>query len=41
MLALVDDVPRTLRLDQFISHWIRHQMQVIQRRTAYRLAENY
>ncbi len=42
MLALVDDVPRTLRLDQFISHWVRHQVQVIQRRTRYRLekAEN-
>jgi len=39
MLALVDDVPRTLRLDQFLSHWIRHQIQVIQRRTAYRLDE--
>jgi DNA gyrase subunit A len=39
MLALVDDVPRTLRLDQFISHWVRHQIQVIQRRTAYRLEE--
>ena len=37
MLALVDDVPRTLRLDQFISYWIKHQIQVIQRRTAYRL----
>ena len=31
MLALVDSVPRTLRLDQFISYWIRHQIQVIQR----------
>lgn len=39
MLALVDDVPRTLRLDQFISLWIKHQMEVIRRRTAYRLAE--
>ena len=39
MLALVDEVPRTLRLDQFISYWIAHQMEVIQRRTAYRLAE--
>ncbi len=38
MLALVDDVPRTLRLDQFISYWVRHQIQVIQRRTAFRLA---
>ena len=37
MLALVDGVPRTLRLDQFIIYWIRHQIQVIQRRTAYRL----
>ena len=33
MLALVDDVPRTLRLDQFISYWISHQVEVIQRRT--------
>ncbi len=39
MLALVDSVPRTLRLDQFISYWVRHQIQVIQRRTAYRLEE--
>jgi len=37
MLALVDGVPRTLRLDQFVKHWIAHQIQVIQRRTAYRL----
>jgi DNA gyrase subunit A len=37
MLALVDDVPRTLRLDQFISHWIAHQVEVIQRRTQHRL----
>ena len=37
MLALVDDVPRTLRLDQFISYWVTHQMEVIQRRTQYRL----
>ncbi|MCL1839128.1 MAG: DNA gyrase subunit A [Propionibacteriaceae bacterium] len=40
MLALVDEVPRTLRLDQFISYWVRHQISVIQRRTAYRLAES-
>ncbi len=39
MLALVDSVPRTLRLDQFIVYWIRHQIQVIQRRTAYRLRD--
>ena len=37
MLALVDDVPRTLRLDQFITHWITHQIEVIQRRTQHRL----
>ena len=37
MLALVDGVPRTLTLDQFISHWITHQIEVIQRRTRYRL----
>ncbi|MBI4901272.1 MAG: DNA gyrase subunit A [Actinobacteria bacterium] len=37
MLALVDDVPRTLRLDQFISYWIRHQLDVIVRRTRFRL----
>jgi DNA gyrase subunit A len=37
MLALVDDVPRTLTLDQFVSHWITHQIDVIQRRTRFRL----
>ncbi|GAA2084012.1 DNA gyrase subunit A [Aeromicrobium tamlense] len=37
MLAIVDDVPRTLTLDGFISHWIRHQVDVIRRRTEYRL----
>ncbi|MDQ3485804.1 MAG: DNA gyrase subunit A, partial [Actinomycetota bacterium] len=37
MLALVDGVPRTLTLDQFISHWVTHQVEVIQRRTRYRL----
>jgi DNA gyrase subunit A len=37
MLALVDDVPRTLTLDQFVSHWIHHQIEVIQRRTRFRL----
>ena len=39
MLALVDDVPRTLRLDQFISYWVTHQIEVIQRRTQHRLDE--
>ena len=37
MLALVDGVPRTLTLDQFVTHWIAHQIEVIQRRTRYRL----
>jgi len=37
MLALVDGVPRTLTLDQFVSHWVAHQIVVIQRRTRYRL----
>jgi DNA gyrase subunit A len=37
MLALVDGVPRTLTVDQFISNWIDHQIDVIQRRTRYRL----
>ncbi|MDN3495072.1 DNA gyrase subunit A [Planococcus sp. APC 4015] len=39
MLAIVDGVPRTLPLDGFISHWIDHQINVIVRRTAYRLRE--
>jgi DNA gyrase subunit A len=37
MLALVDGVPRTLSLEQFIRYWIGHQIEVIRRRTAYRL----
>jgi DNA gyrase subunit A len=37
MLALVDGIPRTLTLDQFISYWIDHQIDVIQRRTRFRL----
>ncbi len=39
MLALVDGVPRTLRLDEFIRYYIDHQIEVIVRRTKYRLAE--
>jgi DNA gyrase subunit A len=39
MLALVDGVPRTLPIDQFISQWVTHQIEVIQRRTRFRLAE--
>ena len=37
MLALVDGVPRTLSLDAFITHWIDHQIEVIVRRTSFRL----
>ena len=37
MLALVDGVPRTLTIDAFVTNWIAHQIEVIQRRTAYRL----
>jgi DNA gyrase subunit A len=37
MLALVDGVPRTLRLDQLIRHWVAHQINVIVRRTQYLL----
>jgi DNA gyrase subunit A len=39
MLALVDDVPRTLSIDAFIRHWVNHQLDVISRRTAYLLKE--
>ncbi|WP_290515982.1 DNA gyrase subunit A [Aeromicrobium sp.] len=39
MLAIVDDVPRTLTLDGFISNWLTHQIEVIQRRTQYLLDE--
>ncbi|MFM8352480.1 MAG: DNA gyrase subunit A, partial [Actinomycetales bacterium] len=37
MLALVDGVPRTLTLEQFIRYWVAHQVEVIVRRTQYRL----
>jgi DNA gyrase subunit A len=37
MLALVDGVPRTLSVEQFVRSWITHQIEVIQRRTRYRL----
>lgn len=39
MLAIVDGVPRTLAIDGFISYWIAHQIDVIVRRTEYRLRE--
>jgi len=39
MLAIVDGVPRTLRLDQFVRHYVAHQIEVIVRRTRFRLRE--
>ena len=37
MLAIVEGVPRTLRLDQVIRHYVRHQLDVVVRRTRYLL----
>lgn len=37
MLAIVDGIPRTLPIDGFITHWIDHQIDVIVRRTTFRL----
>jgi DNA gyrase subunit A len=37
MLAIVDGVPRTLSLDGFIREWVNHQVEVIVRRTQFRL----
>ena len=37
MLALVDGVPRTLSLDAFVHHWVTHQIDVVVRRTQFRL----
>ncbi|MBC7518610.1 MAG: DNA gyrase subunit A [Microbacteriaceae bacterium] len=37
MLAIVDGIPRTLPLDGFITAWVAHQIDVIVRRTSYRL----
>jgi DNA gyrase subunit A len=39
MLALVDGVPRTLRLDQMIRYWVAHQIEVVLRRTRYLLRQ--
>ncbi|NNG37401.1 DNA gyrase subunit A [Nakamurella sp. DB0629] len=39
MLAIVDGVPRTLRLDQMVGYYVAHQIDVITRRTQYRLDE--
>ncbi len=37
MLAIVDGIPRTLSLDGFITAWAEHQIEVIVRRTQFRL----
>jgi DNA gyrase subunit A len=37
MLALVDGVPRTLNLAQVLTHYIAHQVEVVTRRTQFRL----
>lgn len=39
MLALVDGVPRTLSLDGFVHYWVKHQIDVIVRRTKFRLTK--
>ncbi|QGU03310.1 DNA gyrase subunit A [Corynebacterium comes] len=39
MLSIVDGVPRTLRLDQMLRYYVAHQIQVIVRRTQFRLDE--
>ena len=37
MLAIVDGVPRTLRLDEMVRYYVAHQVEVIVRRTRYQL----
>ncbi|MEJ7647533.1 MAG: DNA gyrase subunit A [Nakamurella sp.] len=39
MLSIVDSVPRTLRVDQMVSYYVAHQIEVITRRTQHRLDE--
>jgi len=39
MLAIVDGVPRTLRLDEFVRYYVAHQVDVIVRRTRYQLRQ--
>ena len=39
MLALVDGVPRTLNLAQVLTHYVAHQVEVVTRRTRFRLAK--
>ncbi len=39
MVALVDGVPRTLNLAQMIIHYVAHQVEVVRRRSQYRLGK--
>ncbi len=39
MLAIVDGIPRTLRLDEMVRYYVAHQVEVIVRRTRYRLRQ--
>ncbi len=39
MVSLVDGVPRTLDIGQMLGHYLDHQMEVIERRTRFRLGE--
>jgi len=39
VVALVDGVPRTLNLADMIGHYLDHQMEVVERRTRFRLEE--
>ncbi|HQZ14428.1 MAG TPA: DNA topoisomerase 4 subunit A [Acidimicrobiia bacterium] len=39
MIALVDGVPQTLTLDEILNAWLKHQVEVIRRRSAFRLAK--
>lgn len=39
MISIVDGVPRTLRIDQMLRYYVAHQIEVIVRRTQYRLDE--
>ncbi|MCH8899260.1 MAG: DNA gyrase subunit A [Acidobacteria bacterium] len=39
-VALVDSVPRTLSLSEMVHYYVDHQLEVIDRRSRYRLAQN-
>lgn len=39
-VALVDSVPRTLNLSELVHYYVDHQLEVIERRSRFRLAQN-